>query len=324
MTQKKRNLQAKLEELDVARRNAAMNSSRETLLGEEEEQRKRLRVPIGLESDIESSPPGKPNHPRIGEKEHRATNNPTEDSSDDNASDLITLKELNTKTLTNPEKPSDLPSPDRAEFKAEITNQAESKIERIEFPLIDFDSGDNSTASHQTPPLIFLDSHEEADKDDKELPISPEKPRTEPTEKIADSVTIAKTEKQQLDPTSTKTKPKLSCTAKRKASSPVKSPPYKKLPDIYARHNTRPMRAKQPLTMLGDRVFTSVVDISDEIIDVPTPHRIYTPPYYPTIEATSIEIESHQIDLPSEATESISTPTVLDPDWLKIPPAFRR
>ena len=36
-TQKKRNLQAKFEELDIARRNAAMNSSRETLLREEEE-----------------------------------------------------------------------------------------------------------------------------------------------------------------------------------------------------------------------------------------------------------------------------------------------
>ena len=35
-TQKKRNLQSKFEELDIARRNAAMNSSRETLLREEE------------------------------------------------------------------------------------------------------------------------------------------------------------------------------------------------------------------------------------------------------------------------------------------------
>ena len=50
-TQKKRNLQSKFEELDIARRNAAMNSSMETLLREEEEQRKRLRIPIGLESD---------------------------------------------------------------------------------------------------------------------------------------------------------------------------------------------------------------------------------------------------------------------------------
>ena len=38
--QKKRNLQAKFEVLDIARRNAAMNSSRETLLREEEEEKK--------------------------------------------------------------------------------------------------------------------------------------------------------------------------------------------------------------------------------------------------------------------------------------------
>ena len=57
-TQKKRNLQAKFEKLDIARQNAAMNSSRETLLREEEEERKRLRYPIGGESNQEVSPPG--------------------------------------------------------------------------------------------------------------------------------------------------------------------------------------------------------------------------------------------------------------------------
>ena len=125
--------------------------------------------------------------------------------------------------------------------------------------------------------------------------------------------------------------------------------------------------------MLGERVFTSVVDISDENLDAPTLHRFHTPPYYPTIEATSIEMESHQIDvvdltspsapdpttvdllkesfgyssgtsnpsanprkkvkfspevhttrfhpsgLPSETTESVSNPIVLDPDWLNSP-----
>ena len=49
--------------------------------------------------------------------------------------------------------------------------------------------------------------------------------------------------------------------------------------------------------MLDEKVFTSVVDISDENLDESTPHRIHTPSYYPTIEATSIEMESHQIDV---------------------------
>ena len=60
VTQKKRNLQAKFEELDIARRNVAINSSRETLLREEDEKRKRLRFPIGLKIDHESSPPANP------------------------------------------------------------------------------------------------------------------------------------------------------------------------------------------------------------------------------------------------------------------------
>ena len=166
-----------------------------------------------------------------------------------------------------------------------------------EIPLIDFDSGDNSTNPHKTPQLIFLDSHEKAEKINQEVPISPENPRMEPTEKSAELVIMAETEKQQLDSAPTKTKAKLSGTAKRKASSPVKPPPSKKLPDIHARHNTISMRARQPPTMLGERVFTSVVDISDKNLDEPTPNRIYTPSAYPTIEATSIEMESHQIDM---------------------------
>ena len=78
-TQKKRNIQSNFKELDIARRNAALNSSIEALLREEEEQRKRLRFPIGLESDHESSPSGKPDHRRICENELGATNYPTED-----------------------------------------------------------------------------------------------------------------------------------------------------------------------------------------------------------------------------------------------------
>ena len=149
-----------------------MNSSRETLLREEEEQRKRLRFPIGLESDHESSPSGKPDHHRIREKELQATNYPTEDESDDNASDLISLKELKTKTLN--EKTLEHLSLDRIDPKAEITNQTEQKVEKAEIPLIDLDSGDNSADPHITPQLIFLDSLDEVEKINQEVPISPE------------------------------------------------------------------------------------------------------------------------------------------------------
>ena len=78
-----------------------MNSSRETLLREEEEQRTRLRFLIGLESDYKSSPPGNSDYSRMSKRERRATNSSAETLSDDNASDLISLKELKTKTLTD-------------------------------------------------------------------------------------------------------------------------------------------------------------------------------------------------------------------------------
>ena len=131
-------------------------------------------------------------------------------------------------------------------------------METAEIPLIDLDSGDNSADPQMTPQLIFLDSHEEVEKTNKEIPIPPENARMESTEKSAEPAITTETEKQQQDSAPTNIKPKLSGTAKRKASSPMKSPPSKKLPDIYARHNTRPMRARKLPTMLGERVFTSV------------------------------------------------------------------
>ena len=115
-TQKKRNLQAKFEELDIARRNAVMNSSREMLLREEEEQRKRLRFPIGLESDHESSPPGKPDCPRISTTASRTTKTPVETLSDDDASDLIQLKDSKIKTLTDLEIQPEHPSQDQTDL----------------------------------------------------------------------------------------------------------------------------------------------------------------------------------------------------------------
>ena len=78
-----------------------MNSSRETLLREEEEQRKRFRFPIGLESDHETSPPGKPVCSRHSTTESRLTNSLVETLSDDDASDLILLKNLKIQILTD-------------------------------------------------------------------------------------------------------------------------------------------------------------------------------------------------------------------------------
>ena len=96
-------------------RNAAMNSSRETLLREEEEQRKRFRFPIGLESDHETSPPGKPVCSRHSTTESRLTNSLVETLSDDDASDLILLKNLKIQILTDFKNQAEHPLQERTD-----------------------------------------------------------------------------------------------------------------------------------------------------------------------------------------------------------------
>ena len=91
-TQKKRKL--KNQESDIAGRNAAMNSSGEALLREEDEARKRLRYPIGLQEASppgqEASPPGQPTCPQTTNiPELTMTQAPTETISVDDASNLI-------------------------------------------------------------------------------------------------------------------------------------------------------------------------------------------------------------------------------------------
>ena len=148
-----------------------------------------------------------------------------------------------------------------------------------------------------TPQLVLLDSYDEAEKGNQEAPIPPENPGGEQIGNSDEPVVMSEAENQQIDPVPMNKKPKLSGTVKRKASSPVKSPPSKKLPEIFTRQNTRPMRSRQPPKMLGERVFTSVVDLTDENFDEPISRPVYTPPAYPTIEATSVEMESHHVDV---------------------------
>ena len=291
-----------------------MNSSRETLLREEEEHRKRLRIPIGPESDQESSPSGKPDHRKICDNEPGTTNDSDEDISDDNASKIISLKDLKYKTSLEATKSEKHPILDRTARKPELPDHVEQKVEIDKIPLIDLDSGHNDRDPQVTPQLVFLDTTDEADQANQETPFFPENPGGEPTEMSVEPIAMAEAENQQSYPDLTTKKPKLSGTAKRKASSPVKSPPSKKLPEIYTRQNTRPMRTRQPPKMLGERVFTKVVDLTDENPDGPSFGSPNTPPVYPMIKATSVEMESHQVDFVDLTTltpPSSSRPTIV-------------
>ena len=224
------------------------------------------------------------------------------------------LKELKIKTSLESTEPKEHDILDRTDPKAEFTVQTEQKVEMDKSPLIDLDSGNNDRDPQVTPQLVFLDTHEEDEKVIQETPFPSENPGGEPTEKSVEPVALAEVENQQLDPAPINKKPKLSGTAKRKASSPVKSPPSKKLPEIYTRQNTRPRRTRQPPKMLGERVFTSVVDLTDEISDELTSSAVNTPPAYPMIEATSVEMESHQVDVVDLTTltpPSTSHPTTV-------------
>ena len=88
----------------------------------------------------------------------------------------------------------------------------------------------------------------------------------------------------------------------------MKLRPPKKLPDTHSRHNTRPMRSRQPLTMLGESVFTSLVDNTDERPDEHTLPHVHTPPYCSSIEAITTKLESHQIDVVELTSPSTSSP----------------
>ena len=288
-----------------------MNSSREILLREEEEQRKRLRIPIGLESDQESSPSGKPDHRKSCDNEHGMMNESYVEISDDNASDLISLKDLKGKTSLEATKSEEHLISDRTDRKPEIPDHVEQKVELDKIPLI---AGDNERDSQVNPQLVFLDTIEEANQANQEKPFLPENPGGEPTETSVEPIAMAEAESKQPYTDLATKKPKLSGTAKRKASSPVKSPPSKKLPEIFTRQNTRPMRTRQPPKMLGERVFTNVVDLTDEDQDGPTFDSPSSPPAYTSIEATTVEMESHQVDFVDLTTltpPSSSRPTIV-------------
>ena len=190
-----------------------MNSSRETLLREEEEQRKRLRIPIGPESDQESSPSGKPDHRKSCDNEPGTMNDPYEEISDDNASDLISLKDLKDKTSLEATKSEEHPISDRTDRKPEIPDHVEQKVELDKIPLIDLGSGDNERDPQVTPQLVFLDSIEEADQANQEKPFLPEKPGGEPTEMSVEPIAMPEAETKQPYIDLTTKKPKLSGTA---------------------------------------------------------------------------------------------------------------
>ena len=291
-----------------------MNGSRETLLREEEEQRKRLRIPIGLESDQESSPSGKPDLRKSCVNEPGLMIEPHEEISDDNVSDLISLKDLKDKTLFEATKSDEHLISDRTDRKPEIPDHVEQKVESDKIPLIDLDSGDNERDLQVTPQLVLLDTMEEANQPNQEKPLLPENPGREFTEISVEPIAMAEVESKQLHSDLATKKPKLSGTAKRKASSPTKSPPSKKLSEIFTRQNTRPMRTRQPPKMLGERVFTSVVDLTNEDQDGPLFNSPSPAPAYTTIEATTVEMESHQVDLVDLTTltpPSSSRPTII-------------
>ena len=291
-----------------------MNGSRETLLREEEEQRKRLRTPIGLESDQESSPSGKPDLHKSCVNEPGVMIEPREEISDDNASDLISLKDLKDKTLLEATKSDEHLISDRTDPKLEISDYVDQKVEVDEIPLIDLDSGDNERDLQATPQLILLDTMEEANKASQEMPFLPENPGGEFSQTTEELIAMAETQSKQIHSDRTTKTQKLSGTAKRKASSPMKSPPSKKLPEIFTRQNTRPMRTRQPPKMLGERVLTSVVDLTNEDHDGPVFNSPSLASACTTIEATTVEMESHQVDLVDLTTltpPSSSRPTIV-------------
>ena len=94
----------------------------------------------------------------------------------------------------------------------------------------------------------------------------------------------------------------------------MKSLPPRKISDTHTRHNTRPIRTRQPPTLIGERVFTSLEKTSDNRPGEHKSNRGRTPLSTTSIEATTTELESHQIDivdLTSPSTSSPRQPTIV-------------
>ena len=113
---------------------------------------------------------------------------------------------------------------------------------------IDIDSGDVIPDQRATSPLVQVDSHEEADKSQSE-PTNTNQILEENNPinfQITEPHTRTDIENQSKNRTPTKSpfKTKLTGMAKRKASSPMKSPPPRKLSDFHTCHNTRPIRTR--------------------------------------------------------------------------------
>ena len=88
----------------------------------------------------------------------------------------------------------------------------------------------------------------------------------------------------------------------------MKSPSPRKLSDRHSSHNTRPLRSRQPTTMLGESAFTSIIETANDRPGEHVSSQVYTPAYISSIEAITTELYSHQIDLVETTTPSTSSP----------------
>ena len=152
-----------------------------------------------------------------------------------------------------------------------MPRKEETKIEKNQkvcHTQIDLDSADNNSDQRATPPLIQLDSHDKVDKNQPEPTTTSQIPElnNSTTNQTTESFTgtIIENQPKNLTPTQSSFKPKLKGMAERKASSPMKSPSPKKLSDTHILHNTRPIWTRQSPSLLGERVFTSLVEISHD------------------------------------------------------------
>ena len=179
-----------------------MNSSRETLLREEEEEKKRSMYPIGLENIQGASPLGQTICPQNNIPERKTTNSPTELLSDDDGSDWILLKDLKPPTSCDPEYRQENLAQEQMEIRQETLRKDETNIEK------------EKEATMKSTKQIRNNQHKTNSR--KNNPINYQ--TTEPD-------TRTNIWKQPKDLTYTTNLSKLTVKAKWKASSPMKSPP---------------------------------------------------------------------------------------------------
>ena len=232
---------------------------------------------------------------------------------DENSSDLFLLKNLKPPTRVSPEHTQDPSAHKSTDNKQEELRTDDLDPDTDQFPPLTTVQPKTSNPSAEQPtllPIILLDDQEETncwqlEKRNQNTEILQKKLSAHMKKKCRTKNwklrLLESGTKSNLFQGSSKSKP--TGMPKRKTYSPVKSPPPQKTSELHIRHNNRPIRTRQPLSLSGDWVSLSLVEDTD---DRPDDHSstYNKTPTKPLLVAVSIVGENTPVTVADSTTSN--------------------